>query len=425
MKTKQIIGLVVIAVLFLAALLYGIYFSEERYSWYENYEIDNMEPYSTKVMYETLKNSSEASFYEVEGSIIETIKADSFVCPANYIFVGNEPYIDHENIYALLKFAEEGNNVFISSKYLPFSLTDTLKIDGCDEWDGYSEFRDTTATLNFMHPTFATDTGYRYSYIYEKDTTRYAWKYINTYYWCDYYEIPTIRLGTIDPSLVNFIQIPWGEGQIYLHTTPIAFTNLYMIEPSGYNYFSSVMSHMPNGDVIWDELAHNPLKEVRQNKQTQHGAPDTPLQFILSQQSLKWAWYLMLVAVLLYLLFHMKRRQRAIPLIVPYENTSIEFAQTLGELHFLTGDHYKIAKKMMRSFKHHIRQRYKINTDLNWDTYIQNLSVKASVPEHILKQLFKKFDTMKYDSEARNQQVTEEDLIALYKLIQHFHKNSK
>lgn len=424
MKNKQILGIGIVVVLLLATLLYVLYFSEDRYSWYENYELDSNDPYSTKVLYETLKNGTEGDFYEVIGSIEETVAKDSFTCPANYIFVGNEPYLNSWNVDALLNFAEAGNNVFISSNYLPSALTEVLDIDGCDTWYGYSMYKDTAVVLNFMHPAFISDTGFRYSYLYEKDTTRYTWKYLNTNDWCDY-ETPAIRLGSLDTSLVNFIQIPWGEGQIYLHTTPIAFTNLYMIEPSGYNYFNTVMSHMPNGDVIWDEIAHDPLQELEQENQRNHGAPDTPLQFILSQQSLRWAWYLTIVAVLLYLFFHMKRRQRAIPLIVPYENTSIEYAHTLGELHFLSGDHYKIAQKMMRSFQYHIRQRYKINTDLKWEEYIKTLSSRSSVPEHILKQLFKKFESMQHEFETRQQKVSEEDLIALYKLIQHFHKNSK
>lgn len=424
MTNRRMIILAGVLVVLLSAILLGIFFAEDRYSWYENYEQESDQPYGTQVLYEMLKADDGNRFIEVDTGFAKTYASDSFMCPASYYFVGKRHYLGEHNANALLEFVSEGNNAFISTNHLPESIADTLQINGCPVWSGFGTYNDTTVKAMFKHPALVGDTGYNFSYIYQNDTSRYTWRYLITDFWCDD-QTDVIRLGSIDTFQVNFIQVPFGEGSFYIHTNPILFTNLYMIERSGFEHYNTVASHWPEGDIIWDEPAHRPFKDAPPQIEQQGEVPKTPLQFVLSHQSLKWAWYLMLATVLLYLFFHMKRRQRVIPLIEPYENTSIEFARTLGDLHFINKDHLSIVKKMMRSFKYHIRQRYKINTDQNWDTYLKTLSQRSDVPEHILTQLFKRYDLILLKMEKRREPLNEEDLIALYKLIQHFHKNSK
>lgn len=425
MKNRRLMIVAGVLILLILAILFGLFFAEERFSWQENYQQNNDQPYGTQVLYQMLKADKEDLFIEVDTSFALTMAKDSFMCPATYYFVGRRQYLGDHNTEALLEFVEAGNNAFISTNILSVYLTDELNIDGCQIWGGFDQHEDSTIIATFVHPEFAEDTGYSFTYVYEKDTSQYLWNYMETWNWCTE-NTDAFVLGNIDTVYDNFIKVPYGEGSFYIHANPIMFTNYYMIEQNGFDHYNTVASHWPDGDIIWDEPAHRPFKEAPpEEDESNRPVPDTPLQFILSHQSLKWAWYIMLVSVLLYLVFHMKRRQRVIPVIEPYENTSIEFARTLSDLHFINKDHLSIVKKMMRSFKYHLRNRYKINTDQHWDTYVKTLSLKSDIPEHILSQLFKRYDLILLKVEKRKEPLNEDDLIALYKLIQHFHKNSK
>jgi hypothetical protein len=44
-------------------------------------------------------------------------------------------------------------------------------------------------------------------------------------------------------------------------------------------------------------------------------------------RSLRWAWYLTLLGVIIYAIFHAKRRQNVIPIIEPKQNNSLKICR--------------------------------------------------------------------------------------------------
>ena len=74
------------------------------------------------------------------------------------------------------------------------------------------------------------------------------------------------------------------------------------------------------------------------NNQTSKVVSDSPLRFILSQPALKWAWYLLLAGVLIFIIFNLRRTQRPIPILPKNLNTSVEFVKTIGNLYYQEGD---------------------------------------------------------------------------------------
>src|SRR5690606_30346951 len=98
---------------------------------------------------------------------------------------------------------------------------------------------------------------------------------------------------------INFIKIPYRTGYFYLHTQPAAFTNFHLLKKDHYQYAESVLSYVPKGDVFWYTKG--------QNSESISGSP---LRYILSQPALKWALYLSLIGILIFILFNAKRKQR-------------------------------------------------------------------------------------------------------------------
>jgi len=216
---------------------------------------------------------------------------------------------------------------------------------------------------------------------------------------------------------------PYGDGAFYLQTSPIAFTNLYQTKKQGQTYTEIIMAHLPTETIYWDEFSNVPAA-IGRNKNWANNDPLTPregpLDYILSQPPLAWAWYLLLSLGLLYLLFRAKRRQRMIPVLAPNRNTSLEFISTIGRLHFTGKNHRRIALQQMDLLESFIRSKYKLSTQDKTETFIKNLSRIAEIEEALLAKMFliqKNIKSSKF--------TTDKTLIELHKLTDYFYKNCR
>ncbi len=81
-----------------------------------------------------------------------------------------------------------------------------------------------------------------------------------------------------------------------------------------------------NEIIFWDTKSNTAYNEV-----------NSPLRFILSEPSLRSAWRLGIVGLLLFVLFMAKRRQRIVPVKTALTNTSVAFAKTIGNLYYQEG----------------------------------------------------------------------------------------
>lgn len=69
------------------------------------------------------------------------------------------------------------------------------------------------------------------------------------------------------------------------------------------------------------------MKETAQVQQS-------PFRYLLAHQPLRWALYLTMITIILFMIFTAKRRQRAIPVIQEPANKSLEFTELIGTLYF-------------------------------------------------------------------------------------------
>ena len=85
----------------------------------------------------------------------------------------------------------------------------------------------------------------------------------------------------------------------------------------------------------------------------------------------------MIVGLLLFIIFKAKREQRIIPIIKPLENSSVEFAKTVGSLYHQHRDYNNLNDKKITYFLTYIRNRYYVNTTVLDEKLITQLSAKA------------------------------------------------
>ncbi|MCE9107560.1 DUF4350 domain-containing protein [Bacteroides pyogenes] len=154
------------------------------------------------------------------------------------------------------------------------------------------------------------------------------------------------------PMPVAFAQ-PWGKGEIILVSTPLVFTNYGVLDRENVNYIFRLLSQMGDVPVIRLESY---LKETAQEQQS-------PFRYFLSRQPLRWALYLTVAGIVLFMLFTARRRQRAIPVIEEPANRSLEFTQLIGTLYYQRKSHADLVQKKFVYFAEVLRREIQADVE--------------------------------------------------------------
>ena len=175
-----------------------------------------------------------------------------------------------------------------------------------------------------------------------------------------------------------------------------------MLNKENYRFVSHSLSYLTEKKLIWTEFYHLGRMEA-----------GTPLRFILTQEPLTWAYYITIISILLLLLFESKRKQRVIPIIPPVENTTLEFATTIGNLYYQRGDHKNMAEKKILFFFDTLRSRYHLDATALDD--IRHVARKTGNDEKSTSSLLKNIQDIQ-----KKQEISAEELITLNKQIEDF-----
>jgi hypothetical protein len=417
MKTRSIvIGLVVgIGVL---SLIYFIatYDSGPKYQWYQSFKHDSDQPYGTmfieKMLASSYKGSSTINSKESISKVLGESKYDKN--NTDYILVGQSIHLDDDDVVALKNFMDRGNNVFIATVEPPSILIDEVYENPCETSLIYDYNLDSLVTANFYHSAFHKLEGYEFRYRVGPDDYPYFWRSLDPGVLCDS-TVGFASLGYQGEDHVNFLRIPYGSGNLYLHTSPIMFTNYFLIKPDKYEYAQSVFSHLNCENMIWDEVSKVPFQDLQ-------NPYESPLYYIMQQPALKYAWWMFIVGAVLYIIFASKRTQRIIPVLEPKTNTSLEFLSVISSLHYQNPNHFDMARKKMKYFLYFIRAKYGINTQTFTEEHAKRLAERAKVDFADTQAIHDRYKVIENYSISNEEP---ERLVGLYQAIDKFYKTCK
>ena len=120
------------------------------------------------------------------------------------------------------------------------------------------------------------------------------------------------------------------------------------------------------------------------------------------------------------MLFEARRKQRIIPIVKPLENTSLEFAKTVGMLYYQTADHKDIAEKKIIYLFDYIRKRFFLQNITYTDTFYQQLAQKSTVGIEQINKLFQQIIAIKTQNS-----ISQEQLLRLNETIDAFYRQTK
>jgi hypothetical protein len=267
-----------------------------------------------------------------------------------FLNISRTPNLDDQSVSEICSFVRHGNNAFLSSETLPNGLLDSLHLKMDSEYHYSDSIYNWVANKKLGNQKYKITEGVNNNYFSKIDT-------LNT---------TILGYQNGDSTRVNFIKVDYKSGVFYLHTQPVAFTNFHLLKGNHHEYAEKVLSYIPKGKVFWYTKDQN--GEV---------ISDSPMRYILSQPALKWAWYLFLIGMLIFIFFNAKRKQRIVPIIKPLANTTVDFTKTIGNLYYQEGDHNNIIDKKIIYFLEKIRNEYLIETQRLDDDFIKKLQLKS------------------------------------------------
>ncbi|MTI20150.1 DUF4350 domain-containing protein [Fulvivirga sp. RKSG066] len=330
---------------------------------------------------------SNLTFYELKDSVYQ-----------NYFILSQQFGPSQEDTDALLTHVANGSNVLIASNYYTGRFADTLDLNTADYLFQGNIFtnldRGDTAALSFTNPKIDAQEFY-----YQRDNAQ--------NYFSEFDSLQSTILSLNDIERATFIKRPWGDGNIYLCSTPLAFTNNYLVYEDNHEYISHMLSYLPAGNIHWTEFYQLGRMEAR-----------TPLRFILSQESLKWAYYISLLTLIFFLFFEAKRKQRIIPIIKPLQNDTLDFIGTISNLYYQNKAHKSIATKKINFFLDQLRQHYFITMREENSDFITHIAHKTGNAEEDVKSLFDLINTIRKKTEIEASELT-----ALNKKLEAFKLN--
>jgi len=140
---------------------------------------------------------------------------------------------------------------------------------------------------------------------------------------------------------------------------------------------------------------------------------------MLNNKALKWAYYMMLIGALLYVIFEGKRKQRAIPIVKPLRNQTIDFTRTIANMYYEKGKHKEMVNHKTNHLLEYIRVHFHLHTATVDDTFIEHLAARSNNTVEDTRILFKTIENFNNKT-----QISNIELERLNTLIENFKSNN-
>jgi hypothetical protein len=343
-KTFKIYAVVFIIVMVILALLEVN--KKEVTDWRKNFDVNEKSPFGLFVFNQEVKHLFKNNFKKVNQSPFEYYNKNK-TTPHNILVV--EHKIDTESWNKILEAVSKGSDAMLIVDDIPKEISDSIGY-----YDSEISF-DEKNVLKF------TDKQYQNDFItLDKFPSGKGFSYIKPGV-----EVLGKTVEEDNSDQANFIKVKFGKGTIYVHSEPLFLTNYYLLKPGNIKYAQNVFSYLDDKETLWFVESHS------------SEASRFFMRFILSKPALKYAWWIFLGGLVLFIFFNAKRKQRIVPVIDPLRNTSVDFVKSIGNLYLQEGDFHDMMAKKAQYFLNKIRMDLLIDTQNLDDDFAKKLHLKT------------------------------------------------
>jgi hypothetical protein len=362
--------------------------------WTETFDSTAKTPFGTYIIYNRINDIFPKAKVETFREPPYNVINDHSIKQGTYLIINSTINPNEYDCDKLMSFIKSGNDVFMSASNFGGEFDKKFKTETAIELHGLR----TTAILKFTDKYLDTNKAYHLG------------RNITNNYFGDFDTARAVVLGVNDFKHVNFLKYSFGKGNLYLNTNPLVFTNYSLLNKDGNKYASTALSYLKNdGALIWDQY-YALGREY----------DDSSMRVFLENNALCWSFYIAFFSLLLFVLYEIKRRQRIIPVDEPLENATLSFVNVVGQVYFEQHDNKNISDKKILYFLEQLRVEHNLKTNALDEEFTGNFSQKTGVDNEFAKELVNYFN---YVSQKQN--ITNQELINLNKLIEQFYIKSR
>ncbi len=330
---------------------------KEVLDWRKNFDVNKKSPFGLFVFNQESKDLFKNKLTKVNLSPYNYYSQNNPAKDNKHNILIIESEIDAESWYKILEQAEKGSNVMVIASRVPKAISDSIGF-----YMSQISFEDNNV-LKLTDKKYVDDSlkldkfpsGKGFSYI--KPKVQVLGK--------------TVEEDNDDQA--NFIKAPFGKGHIFVHSEPLFITNYYLLKPQNLKYAENIFSYLNENETLWFTKANTTESSWS-------------LRFILSNPPLKYAWWVFLGGMVLFIFFNAKRKQRIVPVIESLRNTSADFVKSIGNLYLQEGDFHDMMAKKAQYFLNKVRIDLLIDTQNLDGDFAKKLHLKTGKPIEMIEE---------------------------------------
>jgi hypothetical protein len=334
---------------------------------------------------------NKGTFYNLQNSISGK---------SSLLLINDRFEFNKNDMKALYKMLEEGSTVFMAANEFEGAIADSLHLKCTYNAFMFFEKMDSLLLRPGTDITLLASNHKKNKYSYPQA----AWVSSFTHFDSTRFEV----MATTLENNVCLIKGHFGKGTLYLMSAPDVFSNYFIVRHENRQLAYTLLSLLKNDVIVWDEYY-----------KTYNVTNYSFLKFILESDALYSAYLLFLFTIIMYMITEGRRRQRAIPILEPVKNTTLEFVNVISHVYFNSKNHKNISLEMIRYFYEEIRKKFNVNTLMIEEALIREVSILSGIENKKVTQLFAYCERLRSSDD-----VTELDLIELNRQINNFNKNS-
>ncbi|MCL1938994.1 MAG: hypothetical protein FWF52_11445 [Candidatus Azobacteroides sp.] len=398
---KNILFFIVIGLLFI--ILYEINRNnpEQQYVWNPTYGQNDKQPYGAYALDKILKASWKNEYIHSYKNFFGLYTFDAVLDDKNLFIVCNQLILTDSDWKYFWKYIETGGNVLIAAESFQSALEDTL------------QFETTTRYSNFSLPLNLSSKQKTTSLIFGKNRIQGIPRSMLRYFFNFPKEIDSIpvskkfTLAFDDENHPIMLRYPIGKGNLIVSCTPLLFTNYAVLNDSIHPF-------------IWQSLAYlkgKPLVRTEYYEKGDFGGnSESVFRYLLSQPSLRWAYYITLATLILMMFFTAKRKQSPIPVVNPPPNKMLDFVRSISSLYLIKNNNTDIILKKYIYWGDSLKKEYGIDpiNEEHTPDFIRQFANKIGMDENEAKHLFAELDRMRENSWVSDENMM--DLITKMKI---------
>jgi hypothetical protein len=392
-KYYYILGILFIAVIVLQ------YVQPKPVNWSRTYLKKDKIPFGCYAIFNLLESYGKT--VEVNQQSIYNLNGQGEDSLTSLLMVNDQVQLSKLDIKSLFSYIKKGNTVCIAATGFDKAIQDTFRLKTSYNWMGFDKPIDSLLLKQLFEIRYtAPGNNILKSYVYPQVALEMYFTGFDT----TLFRVSSVNAKN-DPVL---LEASIGKGKLLLSSLPDVFGNLFIVNHSNRFYTYTLLSKLKNNRIIWDE--HYKTYNVQEKGM---------LQFIFGNDALYMAYCIGVLGLLFFMVFEMKRRQRAIPVIRPLQNSTLEFVDVISHVYFNSNNHKHIAEESIQYFYFYIRKKFNVNTNEMDETFYNTVHRLSGIDKDSVKKLFIYCENLKHAPA-----LTENDLLELNSRINNFKQKS-